>query len=167
MLMGFVWWDYDPEAMPFVETWLDKCAVAATGLDAGFRDFYEYWAAEEGFVPGKNFWCKVAVENGIPFAAIALCLQERRLTVMELLVAPQMRGQGKGTELLAQLLGSKDIPGTSVESWEAVIFPDNAPSQRAFEKAGFICQCRHKDENGESLRYVFPADPADLPGIPY
>ena len=72
--MKFVWSDYDPETMGYVESWLDESAVKNTGLDEGFRDFYEYWAKEDGYAVGENFWCKVVFENGQPFAVIALTL---------------------------------------------------------------------------------------------
>ena len=45
--MEYIWRDYDPETMGFVESWLDEAAVKATGLEDGFRDFYEYWAMEK------------------------------------------------------------------------------------------------------------------------
>lgn len=40
--MDFVWRDYQPDAMAYVEQWLDASAVGATGLEEGFRNFYEY-----------------------------------------------------------------------------------------------------------------------------
>lgn len=57
--MNFTWRDYHPETMKYIENWLDESAVKSTGLDDGFHDFYEYWANEDGFVVGENFWCKV------------------------------------------------------------------------------------------------------------
>ena len=53
MMMNYQWRDYEPCGMTFVEAWLDEQAVAATGLDEGFRSFYEYWVKEEVFVPGR------------------------------------------------------------------------------------------------------------------
>ena len=151
--MELLWKDYDPETMGFVEGWLDDAAVRSTGLDEGFRAFYEYWRSEEGFVPGENFWCKVLWDRGEPFAVIALCEHEGKVTVMELVVAPEKRGRGLGTKLLQELLRNEPIPGLIIEKSEAVIFPGNIASQKAFGKAGF--RYHHTHEDGDALYYVY------------
>ena len=74
---------------------------------------------------------------------------------MELLVAPEKRGQGKGSTLLKELLKSKEIVGFEIHHSEAVIYPNNIASQRAFENAGFIYHNNHKDENGDSMHYIY------------
>ena len=102
--MEYIWRDYDPETMGFVESWPDEAAVRSTGLEDGFRDFYEYWAREDGFVVGENYWCKVVFEDDHPFAVIALALYEGKVTVMEMVVDPTKRGQGKGAKMLKELL---------------------------------------------------------------
>ena len=61
--MNYAWKDYDPKTMRYVEKWLDRKAVKLTGMDDGFHDFYEYWANEEGFIVGENYWCKVVFEE--------------------------------------------------------------------------------------------------------
>ena len=38
--LEFVWCDYDPITMGYIEKWLDESAVKSTGLDEGFRSFY-------------------------------------------------------------------------------------------------------------------------------
>ena len=151
--MELLWKDYDPETMGYIEVWLDDTAVRSTGLDEGFRAFYEYWRSEEGFVPGENFWCKVLWDRGEPFAVIALCEHEGKVTVMELVVAPEKRGRGLGTKLLQELLRNEPIPGLIIEKSEAVIFPGNKASQRAFEKAGF--RYHHTHEDGDALYYIY------------
>ena len=153
--MQYVWSDYCPETMGFVESWLDESAIKSTGMDEGFHDFYAYWANEDGCTVGENFWCKVATENGEPFAVIAFCLHEDTVMIMEVLVAPERRGQGKGTKLLRELLCHKEIIGFTVQKSEAVIYPGNIASQRAFEKAGFTYHHSQKDEDGESTIYVY------------
>lgn len=72
---------------------------------------------------------------------------------MELVVVPEKRGQGKGTKLLKALLDGNKIIGTAIQKCEAVIFPGNKASQRAFEKAGF--QHHHTHEDGTALYYVY------------
>ena len=107
--MDLVWWDYAPETMGYIEQWLDDAAVKTTGLDKGFRSFYEYCANEEGYIPGENFWCKVISKDAQPLAVIAFCEYERKVIIMELLIAPEKRGQGMGTEILKELLENKNI----------------------------------------------------------
>lgn len=153
MMMNYRWRDYEPCEMAFVETWLDEQAVAATGLDEGFRSFYEYWVKEEGFVPGESFWCKVVFEKDIPLAVAAFCRREQTILIMELLVDPKKRGCGIGTRLLQELLESEEIVGAAIERSEAVIFPENLASQRAFQKAGYYCH--HRYEDGSALLYVY------------
>ena len=53
--MNYVWRDYNPKTMRYIESWLDESAIKSTGLDEGFCGFYEYWASEDGFVVGENF----------------------------------------------------------------------------------------------------------------
>ena len=153
--MNFIWYDYNPNTMSFVESWLDESAINSTGLDEGFRAFYEYWSKEDGFIPGENFWCKVTFEEDTPFAVIAFCQHEHKIIIMEVLVAPEKRGQGKGSTLLKELLNSKEIVGFEIQHSEAVIYPNNVASQRAFENAGFIYHNNHKDENVDSMHYIY------------
>lgn len=149
--MDFVWQDYNPQAMGYVENWLDAIAVKTTGLDEGFRAFYEYWIHEDGFDVGDNFWCKVVCEKGDPFAVIAFCRHEGKVIIMEIVMKPEKRGQGRGSKLLKELLNGEEITGFVIQKSEAVIFPDNIASQRAFHNAGF--QCHHTD--GDALYYVY------------
>ena len=149
------WYDYNPNTMSFVENWLDKSAVDSTGLDEGFRNFYEYWANEDGFILGENFWCKVTFEDDKPFAVIAFCQHEHKTIIMEVLVAPEKRGQRKGSTLLKELLNNEEIIGFTIQKSEAVIYPGNIASQKAFENAGFKYHHNHKDGNGDSMNYVY------------
>lgn len=151
--MIFSWLDYDPHTMGYVENWLDESAVKSTGLDEGFRSFYEYWANEDGFVVGKNYWCKVVFDDDKPVAVIALCMNEGSVTVMEIVVDPEKRGQGIGRKLLKELLAREDIIGFSIVKSEAVIFTTNIASQKAFTNAGF--RYHHTHEAGDALYYAY------------
>ena len=151
--MNFTWHDYNPETMGYVEDWLDESAVKSTGLDEGFRAFYEYWAKEDGFVFGENFWCKVVCENSKPLAVIAFCQHETKIIIMEMVVKPEKRGQGSGSKLLKELLESEEIIGFAIHKSEAVIYPSNIASQKAFINAGFQYQGTHED--GGSMRYIY------------
>lgn len=151
--MNFVWHDYNPNTMGYIENWLDESAVKSTGLDEGFRQFYEYWANEDGFVVGENFWSKVVYEKDKPFAVIAFCLHEGKIIVMEIVLDPGKRGQGSGSKLLKEFLVSEEIIGFAIHKSEAVIFPSNIASQKAFENAGF--QYHHTHQDGDALYYVY------------
>ena len=35
--MDFIWYDYNPDTMNYIEDWLDEITVRNTGLDDGFR----------------------------------------------------------------------------------------------------------------------------------
>ena len=152
-MMRFKWIDYDAETMDFVENWLDDSAVVTTGLDDGFLNFYRYWANEDGFSVGENFWCKVVFEGTEPFAVIAPAQNDRKITIMEIVVAPEKRGQGRGSKLLKELHDCQEILGFSIDKSEAIIFPCNAASQKAFENAGF----RHFQtyEDNSALIYIY------------
>ncbi len=152
--MIYTWKDYDPETMGYVEKWLDRKAVKMTGMDDGWRDFYEYWASEEGFIVGENYWCKVIFEDEKPFAVIALSLYEGVTYIMEVLVAPKKRGKGKGSKILKEFLeNGKDIIGFNIQKAEATIFPSNEASQKVFSKVGFKHESTHED--GDAMNYVY------------
>lgn len=154
--MKFDWYDYNPVTMEYVENWLDEHAVRMTGIEDGFRDNYEYWANESYNIVGKNYWCKVVSENGMPFAVIQFGLHEEIFTIMEIFIDPEKRNQGKGTELLKELLlNGKQIIGVEIQRAEAVIFPSNKASQKTFEKAGF--RHLHTHEDGDAVDYIFEA----------
>lgn len=151
--MEFIWFDYNPDTMEYVEYWLDEYAVKMTGMDEGFRDFYEYWSNEEGFFVGKNFWSKVVFYSNEPFAVVAFCLYDNKISIMEIFVSPEKRGLGFGTRLIRELVDNgKTIFCFDVLLSEATIFPSNKASIRAFEKAGFIPF--HIHEDGDAIDYV-------------
>lgn len=155
---NYIWRDYDPNTMPYIEDWLDEGAVQFTGLDNGFRSFYEYWANEDGFVIGESFWCKVICEQDTPLAVIAFCQHEQTMLIMEIIVAPQQRARGIGTKLLKELLTCTEVIGYAIQRSDAVIFPSNVASQKIFEKVGY--QHHHTYEDGSAIYYVFDSTSA-------
>lgn len=155
--MNFTWLDYDPRTMEFLETWLDENAVRTTGLDEGFHAFYTYWAKEDEFSVGENFWCKVVYEQDTPFAAIACCRYENNTNIMEFLVKPDKRGQGMGAKVLREFLSQEEILGFPIQRSEAIIFPGNIASQKAFQNAGF--QYHHTYEDGSAMSFVYESSP--------
>ena len=152
--MNFEWVDYNPDTMQYVEKWLDRKAVRMTGMDDGWRDFYEYWASVEYNTVGENYWGKVVFEDEKPFAVIALSMHEGVIYIMEVLVAPKMRGKGKGSKVIKELLDNgKEIIGLDIQKAEATIYPSNEVSQKAFSKAGFKHESTHED--GDAMNYIY------------
>ena len=80
-------------------------------------------------------------------------LHEHTILIMEIVVDPQERGRGVGTQLLKELLGDKEMIGFVIQKSDAVIFPSNIASQKAFENAGY--QYHHTYEDGTAMYYVY------------
>lgn len=75
-------------------------------------------------------------------------------TISEFIIRPDRRGKGLGSSALMELLTrSENILGIKIKDADAVIFPDNAASQKAFEKAGFVFQSEHPDGDTWNYRY--------------
>ena len=143
--------------MPFVEEWFDDHAVRMTGMDDGWRAFYKYWITDGEMKLGKDYWCKVVYDYDTPFAVIALSLYEGSFHIMELIVMPEMRGNGLGAALLRELISEGEtIIGHRIEKATAVIFPNNPASQKVFEKAGFVFD--HANEDGDAWYYCYTSD---------
>lgn len=155
--MNFAWCDYNPETMGFVEDWIDEVAVKMTGMEDGFRQEYEYWSNEDYNVVGDNYWCKVIFENLNPFAVIEFSLHEGCFTIMEIIVEPEMRGQGMGSKILKELIeNAKIIIGMDIKKADAIIFPSNIASKKAFEKADF--KYHHTHEDGDAMTYMYESE---------
>lgn len=153
--MRYIWKDYSPVTMAFVENWLDKNAVHMTGIDDGWRAFHEYWITDGGLNPSVNYWCKVVYDGKTPFAILAVSLSEETLHMMELLVKPEMRGKGLGSALIRELFSDGErIIGHRIEKASAVICPNNSASRKAFEHAGFVLEYANDSEDAWHYRYV-------------
>ena len=151
--MKFQWTDYSAEDAPMVDRWLDADAVAMTGLDMLWDDYWNAVLADAVNFPGCKDYCKMVRENGMAVAAVCFGRYEGVATVSEIVVVPQFRGRGYGTRILQELIAHSDeLLGEKVGKICAVIFPANVASQRAFEKAGFVCDYAHED--GTALHYV-------------
>ena len=152
--MRFIWTDYHTDDDEIVEKWMDRTARENTGCEDGWAEYANACIQEKDTVLNENFWLMKVSEGGEPFAAIAVGLWKGELTISELVVAPEKRGRGLGSALLIELLkNSRAILGTEYGSAKAVIFPGNAASQRAFEKAGFLFESAHPD--GDAWYYVY------------
>ena len=154
--MRFNWIDITDEDFPIIESWLDDETKYFTGLEDGIKDYYDFYLNDEHYIFGDNFWIKVIFENSIPIGLIALYLStEGRLTVPEFIISQSYRNRGMGTAALTELLNNSDtIIGKSFKSADAVIFPNNVPSQKAFEHAGFIFESSHPDGDAWYYRWT-------------
>ncbi|MBE5874091.1 MAG: GNAT family N-acetyltransferase [Lachnospiraceae bacterium] len=86
-------------------------------------------------------------------ALIAFCLYEGKIEIMETFVVPEKRGQGIGSKVLKELLKNGQIIDFVIHKSEAVIYPNNIASQKAFENAGF--KYHHTHEDGDAMYYVY------------
>lgn len=148
----FEWKDYSSEYSQIVELLLDKEAIKYTGCDESFESFYSYWLKELG---QNNFWSKVIFSDNKLIGVIAFAKAPNNVyTIQEIIVSPSKRGQGYGTKILNELLNfSKDIIGQNIILAEAVIYPENIASQKAFEKAKFVYTGSHPD--GDAWYYQY------------
>ena len=150
--MHLEWTDYRREDGKVVDSWLDEAAVAMTGLDQGWDAYWQAVRSDGKHYPGCRDVCKIIREQGQPIAAVCFGWYGGVTTVSEVLVAPQRRGQGVGELILRELIALADgWTGEKTEKFQAVIFAKNAPSQRAFEKAGFAFAYEHEG----SLNYEY------------
>ena len=149
--MNFIWEDYSSKYTEKIETFLDSKAIKYTGCEDGFENFYSYWKNELG----ADFWCKVVLIKNEPIAIIAFAKSyDNVFTIQEFIVSPNNRGKGYSSEILKELLiRSSEIIGQEISVAEAVIYPDNIASQKAFQKAGFIYTGAHPD--GDAWYYQY------------
>lgn len=152
--MRYIWKDYNPEYLELINSFLDNEAISMTGLDEGFDNYVSALIADSTNYPGAKDYIKVIFEGEIPIAVLVFGIYDGILTVAEIIVAPEYRGKGKGTEIIRGLLQliNKSITET-VNQINAVIFPNNIASQKVFEKAGF--RFDHAHEDGDAWYYVY------------
>ena len=152
--MEYTWIDYSSIYKETVDSWLDEEANRFTGCDGGFDAYYQYWANEPETKLGENFWTKIIFANSEPVGVMAIALQDGIFTVSEFIIRPDKRGKHIGSSVLAELLTcSKYILGSTIKDANAVIFPNNIASQKAFEKAGFIFHSEHPDADAWYYQY--------------
>ncbi len=155
--MRFKWIDYSEEYDDIVESWLDEEAVRLTGIDDGFREYFKYWISDSDTKYGENFWVKVIFENEKPIGVLAIGLWEGEFTIAEIIISPYWRRKGIGSSAISEWIEcSSSIIGVSCQKANAVIFPNNIASQKAFEKAGFKFVSAHPD--GDAWYYEYNAE---------
>ncbi len=141
----FEWKDYTKKDTALVDSWLDADTVRMTGMDEGFDAFHQYWKHESSPERGEYFWSKLVSENGHPFAVISYGYYNGTVTIMEIVVDPAVRGQGKGTAVINEFLNNAAVwIAQPITVFNAVVFLRNTASQIAFYKAGFVLE--NKDQ---------------------
>ncbi len=145
-------YDHRLTAVPFeaeihgklVDSWLDAAARHSTGMDS-FREDVAYWMTEE-----PETYQAMVFGNPEPMAAAYFFVRGQELHIGEILISPEKRGSGIGTAILRMLL--YEI-GHACHTFTAVIYLDNEPSKRLFEKSGFTKTDTHPD--GDAEQYTF------------
>ena len=142
----FDWRDYTHEHAALVASWLNADTVRTTGLDEGFDAFHQYWKNESSPERGEYFWSKLVSENGHPFAVISYGYCNGTVTIMEIVVDPAVRGQGKGTAVISEFLNNAAAwIAQPITVFNAVVFQRNTASQIAFYKAGFVLEDKDQE----------------------
>ena len=153
--MKYHWIDYSAAYAPIVAPWLDAAAQKYTGCEDGWDDYFEYWKNDSETILGKNFWGKLIFEDATPVAVLALAFAEGSFTICEFIVTPEKRGQGCGSAILRELLArGEKILGREIGAAQAVIYPRNIASQKAFENAGFRFHHAHPDGDAWYYQYA-------------
>ena len=149
--MKYNWKDYSAEYSEIINSWFDSEALSMTGLDEDFDSYVNAVTEDSANFPNTTF--KVIFEGDSPVAVAVYGVYDRIVTVMEIVVATNERGKGKGSEIIRDLLQiCNETFDETVKQFKAVVFPNNTASQKAFEKAGFYFESAHED--GDAWYYV-------------
>ncbi len=165
----FDWQDYRCEHAALVDSWLDADTVRMTGMDEGFDSFCQYWKKESKPERGEYFWSKLVSENVRPIAVIAYGYYNGTVTVMEIVVDPAVRSQGKGTAVLHEFLKNAAVwIAHPINIFHAVIFQGNTASQIAFYKTGFVLDEKDRErwsKAADDSEILFRYTSEDLPSL--
>ncbi len=150
--MKYNWKDYNAVYSEIINSWLDSEAISMTELDEDFDSYVNAVTEDSANFPNTEF--KVIFQGDSPIAVAVYGIYNEVVTVMEIVVAPNERGKGKGSEIIRELLQiCNESFDETVKQFRVVIFPNNIASQKAFEKAGFRFESAHED--GDAWYYVF------------
>lgn len=134
-------WRNDPDAVRF----------SVTGRPVS-REDHERWFATRRDDPQVHLW--IAEEHGAPVAQVRVDVDEST-GVVSVAVAPSHRGRGIGSEVL-RAMAICIAEDERVHVLRALVHPDNTPSVRAFERAGFRLSEEREGEFSVFLRTVGP-----------
>ncbi len=166
----FEWKDYTKKDTVLVDSWLDADTVRMTGMDEGFDAFHQYWKNESSPERGEYFWSKLVSENGHPFAVISYGYCNGTVTIMEIVVDPAVRGQGKGTAVINEFLNNAAVwIAQPITVFNAVVFLRNTASQIAFYKTGFVLDDKDRErwkKTADDSEILFRYTEGTLPSFP-
>lgn len=152
--MEYIWKDYKKEYNELIDGWLDEYTVKMTGIDCGWDEYINAVIEDNKNYPGAELYCKMVCEKDAPFAVVVFGYYEDSVTISEVIVDPALRGKGMGTSVIEELVNNfENFSKSNSEKFMAVIYPDNIPSQKCFEKAGFSFD--HSHEEGDAWYYTF------------
>ncbi len=115
-------WRNDPDAVRF----------SVTGLQVSPAE-HDAWFSRRIADPGTRLW--IAEEGGMAVGQVRVDVT-RAVGTVSIGVAPGHRGRGLGTVILLAMIDAIERDG-SVRTLRALVHPENAASNRAFERAGF------------------------------
>jgi len=103
--MRLKWFDYTNEYADIIESWLDDETIKNTGCNNGWDNYINYWRSDAQTRWNENFFVKIVFDGEKPCSVISIGMDKCcEITVSEFIVAPEMRGKGLGTAVLAELL---------------------------------------------------------------
>lgn len=145
---------------PDIDRFLDADAAYYTGCDGGIDAYVRYWRAQPQVHWNMDFWCyRIAVKTGTIGVITIFRLPQKEydripnmvhLSIGAFWIDPTMRGRGIGTMILQDIFANTEtLLGLSYHTAQAVVYPDNTLSRRAFEKAGFRLHHTHPDGDAQ------------------
>lgn len=150
----FQWVDYENKHAQLIDSWLDAEAVAMTGIDGGWDNYWLAVKTDAVNYPGCVDFCKVVYADSVPFAVVCFGVYQGEMTISEVVVASKCRGEGRGTQLIVELVKlARTQWFHELKRISSVIFPQNQASQKAFRNAGF--QLTDKTEDGVDLIFTY------------
>ena len=102
--------------------------------------------------PGCVDYCKMVFWEGKSIAVVAFGYYRSDVTISEIIISPEMRSKGYGTEILKELVCLPRIWFPEpISRFSAIVFAQNIASQKAFQNAGFQKQML---PDGVTFEYV-------------
>ena len=136
--MLFNWIDYISAYSALIDSWLDPSAEKMTGIDEGWDSYWNAVLLDAVNFPGCVDFCKLVLKEGQPIAVVAFGYYQNDVTISEIIVAPEMRAKGYGSDIIKELiqLSSNWFPDP-ISRFSAIVFAQNVASQKAFQNVGF------------------------------
>ena len=136
--MIFDWMDYTAEHAVLIDSWMDYSAIDMTGIDEGWDSYWNAVLLDAVNFPGCVDCCKLVLKEGKPVGVVSFGYYRGDVTISEIIVDPEIRGMGYGSEILTELIQLSRIWFQGpISRFSAIVFARNIASQKAFQNAGF------------------------------